>query len=297
MITRDKTIPKQDKKLAAMTKHNPELGETILTGDIKTNVHIQGHGNPVMLIHGSGPGVTAWANWRLVIPELAKTRQVIAPDMLGFGYTQRPQDNTYSVDKWIRHAIDILDALGHTKVDLIGNSFGGGLALALAIAHPERINRLVLMGSVGVSFPLTKGLAKVWGYTPSLENMYELLNIFAFDRNLVTDELAELRYKASIRDGFQESFAAMFPAPRQRWIESLASSDKNIRSIKHEALILHGREDDVIPLRASLDLFNKMPNAQLHVFGKCGHWTQIEHTARFCALVENFLSEQAEEAI
>ena len=87
-----------------------------------------------MLIHGSGPGVTAWANWRLTIPELAKERRVIAPDMLGFGYSERPQDQHYSKLRWVEHAIGVLDALDIEQADIIGNSFGGGLALALIVA-------------------------------------------------------------------------------------------------------------------------------------------------------------------
>ena len=150
---------------------------------------------------------------------------------------------------------------------------------------------VVLMGSVGVSFPLTAGLDAVWGYEPSLEAMRKLLDVFAYDRSLVTDELAELRYQASIRPGFQESFAAMFPAPRQRWVDALGSPEEAIRALPHDTLILHGREDEVIPLSASLRLAELIDRAQLHVFGRCGHWTQIEHADRFARLVNDFLNE------
>ena len=103
--------------------------------------------------------------------------------------------------------------------------------------------------------------------------------------------MAELRYQASIRPGFQESFAQMFPAPRQRWVDGLASNEADIRAVQHETLVIHGREDQVIPLQASLQLAQLIPNAQLHVYGHCGHWTQIEHAGRFARLVEDFLSE------
>lgn len=277
-------------------ENSPEIGREITAAGYRTNVHDHGddcsqNGVPVMMIHGSGPGVTAWANWRLVIPELAKHRRVVAPDMLGFGYTERPEDNTYNRERWVAHAIGVMDALDLQQVDLVGNSFGGGLALALAIEYPERVRRLVLMGSVGVSFPITEGLNEVWGYEPSLENMRRLMDVFAFNKGLLTDELAEMRYQASIRSGFQESFSAMFPAPRQRWVDNLASEEKDIRELPHETLILHGREDEVIPLDASLQLAELIDRAQLHVFGRCGHWTQIEHASRFARLVNDFLTE------
>lgn len=273
------------------TPSSPEIGRSLLAAGRLTNVHDLGSGAPVLLIHGSGPGVTAWANWRLVMPALAESRRVIAPDMAGFGYTERRPDDDYSMDDWVSHAVGVLDALGIERTDLVGNSFGGAIALALAIRHPERVRRLVLMGSVGVKFEITPALDAVWGYQPSLESMRGLLDLFAYDRGLVNDDLARLRYEASVRPGFHESFAAMFPAPRQRWVDAMASAEADIRALPHQTLVIHGREDKVIPLLTSQTLSTWIPRAQLHVFGQCGHWTQIEHAGRFARLVTDFLSE------
>ena len=273
--------------------HNPEIGKSIIANGIATNYHDVGahSGTPVLLIHGSGPGVSAWANWRLTIPALAAQRRVIAPDLVGFGFSERPAGVRYDLDTWVAHAVGLLDALAIDRADIVGNSFGGALALALAIRHPTRVRRLVLMGSAGVSFPLTAGLDAVWGYQPSIATMRKLLDIFAFDRTLVNDELAELRYNASIRPGFQESFGSMFPAPRQHAVDALASREQDIRALTQPTLVIHGREDQVIPVNNSITLANWIVNSQLHIFGCCGHWTQIEHAARFNQLVANFLSE------
>lgn len=274
---------------------NPEIATKVSTGAFQTNCHDLGTSSagqpPVLLVHGSGPGVSAWANWRLVMPELAGSRRVLAPDMVGFGYTDRPAGIAYTMDTWVQQALDLLNTLDVPQVDVVGNSFGGALSLALAIRAPQRVRRLVLMGSVGVPFTLTPGLDAVWGYEPSLATMKSLLDIFAHNRALVTDELAELRYQASIRPGFQESFAAMFPAPRQRWVDAMASAEADLRALPHETLVIHGREDRVIPLQNSLTLSEWIPNSQLHVFGHCGHWTQIEHAGRFVRLVVDFLAE------
>ncbi len=269
---------------------NPEIGRSIVAAGIRTNLHDVGSGPPLLLIHGSGPGVSAWANWRLVMPVLARQARVLAPDMVGFGFTERPDGQRYDMDTWVAQAVGLLDALGIERTDLVGNSFGGALALALAIRHPARVRRLVLMGSVGVPFEITPALDAVWGYTPSLDNMRRLLDLFAFDRSLVNDELARLRYEASIRPGFQESFAAMFPAPRQRWVDAMASREEDIRRIPHPTLVIHGREDRVIPWTNSLTLSQWIERSQLHVFGRCGHWTQIEHATRFAQLVANFIA-------
>ncbi|HHN67321.1 MAG TPA: alpha/beta fold hydrolase [Thermopetrobacter sp.] len=275
---------------------NPEIGRRGVAAGFATNYHEAGAGHPVILIHGSGPGVSAWANWRLTIPALAERFRVLAPDIVGFGFTERPADNRYDMDLWLGHLIGFMDALEVDRAHIVGNSFGGALALALTIRHPGRVNRLVLMGAVGVSFEITEGLNAVWGYEPSIDNMRHLLDLFAYDRDLVNDELAKLRYEASIRPGFQESFAAMFPAPRQRWVDAMASDENDIRAIAHETLIIHGREDRVIPFANALKLFSLIKRSQLHAFGRCGHWTQIEHAARFNRLVTDFFAEAEQTA-
>lgn len=274
-----------------MNTINQEIALNVKTGIFNTNYHDLGSGEPIVMVHGSGPGVTAWANWRLIMPHLAKDFRVIAPDMAGFGYSDRVEGITYNLDLWVAQLEDLLNALNLDKVNLVGNSFGGGISLAFAIKNPKRVNKLVLMGSVGVPFTLTDGLNKVWGYEPSFENMRKLMDVFAFDRNLVTDELAQLRYQASIREGFQESFSAMFPEPRQKGIEMLSSKEEKISKLEHQTLIIHGREDQVIPMKNSVDLFSLIPNSQLHIFGKCGHWAQIEHSDRFTMLLQNFFKE------
>lgn len=270
---------------------NPEIGKSVLAAGIRTNYHDSGEGHPVFLVHGSGPGVSAYANWRLTMPALSKYYRVIAPDMAGFGFTDRPENYNYSKDNWVKHIIGIMDALEIEKAHIVGNSFGGALAIATALRYPERIDRMVLMGAAGTQFEVTEGLNAVWGYQPSIKNMRDLLDIFAYDRSLVSDELARLRYEASIQPGFQESFSSMFPAPRQRWVDALASSDADIKGLSNETLIIHGREDRVVPLSSSLRLVELIERAQLHVFGRCGHWTQIEQTDRFNRLVVEFFNE------
>ncbi len=270
---------------------NPEIGKTVSAGGIATNYHDAGNGAPVLLLHGSGPGVTAWANWRTVLPVLSGSFRVIAPDIVGFGYTERPADARYQMDYWVDHAVGLLDALDIEKTGIVGNSFGGGLALALAIRHPARVDRIVLMGSSGLEFELTPGLDAVWGYEPSVENMQALIKLFAHDQSIMTDDLVRMRFEASIRPGYQESYASMFPAPRQRHVAALAASEDALRVLENETLIVQGREDQVIPLDSSIRMHRLIPRSQLHVFGKCGHWTQIEQNARFCRLISDFFAE------
>lgn len=273
---------------------SPEIGRSVRTGDIATNLHDVGSGVPILLLHGSGPGVTAWANWRLTIPVLSQRFRVIAPDLLGFGYTERRENPEYTMEAWSAHALSVLDALDIDRAHVVGNSFGGSLALYLGIHHPQRVRRLVIMGGVGVPFEITEGLDRVWGYQPSLENMKQILPLFAYNQDLLGDDLAQLRYEASIRPGFQESFSQMFPEPRQRALDAMTHNEDDIASITAPTMMVHGREDQVIPTYTSKRMFELIDNAELHIFGRCGHWTQIEYADRFCDLVGDFFAADGE---
>lgn len=273
-----------------MEEKRPEIAKSIKTGGFMTNYHDLGSGYPVVLLHGSGPGVTAWGNWNKVFGKLSINYRVIAPDMQGFGFTERQEGDVYTMNNWVRQTVELLDALGIEKAHLVGNSFGGALALSMAIKYPKRVDKLVLMGSMGVSFPITYGLDRVWGYEPSVSNMEELLELFTYDHSFATPELIKSRYESSIQKGFHESFSAMFPAPRQNGVEAMAGNQNYIRDIANETLIIHGREDRVIPLQTSLTLLSLIKNSQLHIFGRCGHWTQIEHADEFSDLLLGFFS-------
>lgn len=270
----------------------PEIGETIVAGGIRTNYHEAGEGPPVLLIHGSGPGVTAWANWRLNLPELAKSFRVMAPDMIGFGYTETAPGGIGDKRVWVDHLRSFLDAKGIEKASLVGNSFGGGLTLAFMIAHPDRVDRAVLMGPAGLDFPITEALDFIWGYEPSVEMMRQAIALLATDPARRTEELVRSRYEASIRPGAHEPYAATFgPQPRQNHIKMLASPEADIAALPHEVLILHGKLDPVIPLDVSVRLCKLIERADMHAFAKCGHWVQIERAASFNRLVTQFFRE------
>lgn len=128
----------------------------------------------------------------------------------------------------------------------------------MAAHAPERVERLVLMGACGVSFPITDGLDRVWGYEPSLATMRGLLDVFAWDPAFATDELA--------------------------------TPEDVIAALPHRTLVVHGRDDRVIPLENAHRLLALVDDARLHVFGRCGHWTQIEHADEFNRLVVDFLA-------
>jgi pimeloyl-ACP methyl ester carboxylesterase len=261
---------------------------TIDAGGLETSYLEAGSGETVLMLHGSGPGVSALANWQHNIPTLAQRFRVLAPDIVGFGATERADDIVYSLGTWTDHVWAFLDAHGIETTAIVGNSLGGRIALQMATDRPDRITKMVLMGTPGVGMTPTEGLAALRAYEPSHDAMRELLrNYFAVDPALITDELVEIRYQASIADGAYEAYRAMFFDPRHTGSE-LGITENEVRAIATPILLVHGREDKVVPLQVSVKMLGLLPNADLHVFSACGHWTQIERADEFSALVTDY---------
>jgi pimeloyl-ACP methyl ester carboxylesterase len=263
---------------------------TIDAGGIETNYFEAGSGEPVLMLHGSGPGVSALANWQHNIPTLAQRFHVLAPDIVGFGATERPDGIVYSLRTWSDHVWAFLDAHAIQRTAIVGNSLGGRIALQMATDRPDRITKMVLMGTPGVGMTPTEGLAALRAYEPSHDAMRDLLrNYFAVDPAMITDELVEIRFAASIAAGAYEAYQAMFFDPRHAGSE-LGITENEVRTITTPALLVHGREDKVVPMHVSVTMLGLLPNADLHVFSRCGHWTQIERADEFSALVADYLA-------
>lgn len=264
-------------------------GKYVPVDGVSTHYHDEGSGPAVLLLHGSGPGVSAWANWSRTIPVLAKQRRVVAPDIVGFGYTQRPETIRYGVKTWSQHVMGLMDTLNIDRFDIVGNSMGGRLAMGIADDHPSRVGRLILMGSGGVKGEMTEGLRLLRAYQPSREAMRELISTaFVYNQALLTDELVEARYQASAAPGAQEAYWAMFHDPQHEG-DKMEMDEARISAIEAPSLIIHGRFDNVVPLERGMRLLELIPNSELHVF-RCGHWTQIECADRFNHIVLDFLS-------
>jgi 2-hydroxymuconate-semialdehyde hydrolase len=259
---------------------------------IDTHFHDAGDGPALLLLHGSGPGVSAWSNWRAVYPALVDGYRVIAPDQIGFNKTQPEGSVEYGRKLWTDHALALMDELGIDRFNVIGNSMGGAIALSMVAARPAAIDRVVAMGTMGIGGPIPSGLAEVWGYDPSPEAMRRLVELFAHDQSIVTDELVQMRYQASAEPIVRDAFAAMFPEPRQNGVDDLALSEQELRAIAQPVLLAHGYHDQIVPLRStSLPLMDVLPDAQLHAFGQSGHWVMIEQPRAFTAAVLAFLQE------
>ncbi len=282
-----------------MTVTNSE----IQTGNFRTflNRSGEGHRETILFLHGSGAGVTAWSNWQYALPFFDDTFQSVAPDLVGFGATRHPENPPTEIRKWMRHWVDqslsLLDALDIRKAHLVGNSMGGAIALQLLMEAPERFDRVVLMGSIGVPHKITPGIDRLWSFydDPSVVVFRNIIKWFVYDESFLGDRLdgiARSRYEAAMNPDVQRSFKAMFPAPRQKVLDDLVVPDLALRRMTNPTLLVHGRDDGIVPLETSMHLLEHLPRVQLHVFGQCSHWTQIEYAKQFNQLVLQFLTGQ-----
>jgi 2-hydroxy-6-oxo-octa-2,4-dienoate hydrolase len=265
---------------------------TVDVAGVRTSHLEAGDGSPLVLLHGSGPGVSAASNWAGTIDALGARHRVLAPDLPGFGFTDFRPGGDYDIKVWTGHVLGFLDALGLERVALVGNSLGGAIALALAMRHPERIERIVAMGTPVGEYPLTDGLAAGRAYEPSPEAMRAVMEHFPFDPGIVTDEMVQSRFATSDRPGAQVAMRCLLPEPAADGGETIVRGlpETALAHVATPTLILHGREDRVIPFEHALRLHRGIADSELHAFGRCGHWVQLERREQFVRLVLDFLA-------
>jgi 2-hydroxymuconate-semialdehyde hydrolase len=279
----------RDDQVAIRTR-DVAVGEYVLrvheTGDVGKDT--------VLFLHGSGPGATGLSNWEAVITDLADRYHCIAPDILGFGDSTHPDDPPRGMGPFgalrVETLLGLLDALGVDRTSLVGNSMGGLFSLRMVIAAPTRINKMVLMGSGGSPVGRGPELGRLVDFydDPTVENMARLMSAFVYEPRMFGDRLHEIaasRMPRAIRPEVQRSHLATFDAAAPADVVS----NEDLQAIEQQTLLIHGREDQFVPLAASYHFFEQIPNSQLHALGKCGHWTQIEHRARFVNLIDAFL--------
>lgn len=257
------------------------------------NIHTNqaGEGEALILLHGSGPGATGWSNFSNNIPALAEHHRVIAADMPGWG--ESDPCSWQQRDHWAAVA-ELLDALEIDKASLIGNSMGGGTTIRFGYEHPERVHKLITMGSSNGAPALfgagglTEGLKILQkGYRePTFETMRELVDVMTFDSGFATDELIQDR--ADMVSAHPEHNENFIQGIGKRAIVELDHA--KVATITAPTLLFHGRDDRVVHFENSLRLVQLIANARLVLINQCGHWLQIEHAAEFNRLVLDFLA-------
>jgi 4,5:9,10-diseco-3-hydroxy-5,9,17-trioxoandrosta-1(10),2-diene-4-oate hydrolase len=255
-------------------------------------------GPPVVMLHGGGPGASAWSNFGPNLPVFAERFRTLLVDQPGFGQSARPPVTgsyfTFSADALAA----LLTELGIERVHLIGNSLGGGTAVRFALNYPERAGCLVLMGPGGLSLNLfapdpTEGVKRLMEFSappgPTRAKLEAFLRTLVCDQRLVTDELIDERFAAA---SDPEALAAMASLGASFFSPAHAEEGllwREAHRLRQRVLLIWGREDRVNPLDGALVALKTIRRAQLHVFGGCGHWAQLEKFDEFNRLVISFL--------
>lgn len=270
----------------------------IQEGDLDLQLHYNdvGQGDEtVVMLHGSGPGASGWANFnRNIEPLIAAGYRVILMDCPGWSKSDPIVCRGSRSDLNARALKGLLDALDLDRVHILGNSMGGHSAVAFALANPQRVGKLVLMGGgTGGASPFvpmpTEGIKLLNGLyrEPTIDNLKKMMNVFVFDASSLTEELFQTRLDNMLarRDHLENFVASLAANPKQ-----FPDFGPRLHEISAQTLVIWGREDRFVPMDAGLRLLAGLPNAQLHVFNRCGHWAQWEHADAFNRMVLDFLS-------
>ena len=266
--------------------------------DVTYRLHATGASGPkaLLFLHGSGPGATGLSNWQAVIEELGERFYCLAPDMIGFGESEHPENPPIGMKAFnllqAQTLWQLLDKLGVDDVHLVGNSMGGMISIRMGLTQPERVETMLLMGSGGApNLPITPGLQHLRTFyaDPTPEQLRRLLESFVYDMDSlkgVVDRVVAERMPYISRADVGRSHRAMFdpsaPPP--------SFTDEELASLPHRTLCVHGRDDIIVPVESSTYLAKHLPDAALHIIPKCGHWTQIEKHDTFVFLLQSLIA-------
>lgn len=287
-----------------MTSETSELSYEDTLREIRTDAgtlryHEAGDGPPLLLLHGSGPGVTGWRNFRGNLPVFAADFRCLILEFPGFGVSDDfgGHPMVTAADAVVR----FVDALGLDRVDIVGNSMGGGVALGYASSHPERVRRVVTIGGVGrnlFSPGPGEGIRLLQEFTenPSRERLIQWLYSMVYDPALITEELIEERWTQATDPDTLASARRMYgKAAFAQMMQAMQSSDTPppwamLHRVTAPTLLTWGRDDRVSPLDMALIPMRTLPRGELHVFPNCGHWAMIEQKTAFESAVRAFLT-------
>ena len=254
----------------------------------------------LVMLHGGGPGASGVANYHQNLAALTKQFRVVLPDQPGFGGSYRPSQEELDASSITQIAVDRLieafDTLGIQQFHLLGNSLGGAAAIALAQQHPDRVTRLVLMAPGGGWLPFgptpTEGQKEMFRYYngegPTLKKMGKFIGVMTAEPKKWADT-TQARFEASLEESHVEFYHRLNAHFAKR--HGMDPLWQQLHKIKAPTLLLWGRDDRTITLEGAQIMLKYIRDVQLHVFGNCGHWVQLERQAEFERLVADFLSE------
>lgn len=276
------------------TQDNVLESRFVTAGGVRLHYQETGTGYPVICLHGAGPGANAESNFRRNVGALSKKFRTILLDSPQFGKSEKVAIEEGRLGFNARVLDAFMTEIGVDRAHFIGNSMGGQIAMKLAVDHAQRVDRLVVIGSGAVNTsaltPLpvegVKMISRYYkGEGPTLEKLRELLEAIVYDRSFLSEEIIRERFEATIEPETLELFTKRQGPYRK---EDLAP---DLPKIEAPTLVVWGLDDRFGALDVGLQITRLMPNAQMHIFSRCGHWAQVEHAEAFNRLVGGFLED------
>jgi pimeloyl-ACP methyl ester carboxylesterase len=268
-------------------------------------IHYQEAGDedapPLILIHGFISSNLIWSN--TLLPLANAGFRVIAPDLPGYGYSDKPKDARYTIDEQARAVTRLMDGLGIQTATIVGASYGGAIAATLALDYPERVEKLILVGAVSNDEAKKKLLLRIsrspiigdvvtplflgsrWVLRKRMQNMYRRMGKPINERMIASRHhlLATANtHRAMIRTA-------------RHWSANRIQKEASL--IRRPTMLLWGDQDDHIPLDHAMRLRDAVPNARLIVFRNCGHLPPAECPEKFVEVVADFCQTRQSEPL
>lgn len=259
----------------------------VTAAGLRVHLHEHGTGPLLLLVHGGGPGANGWANFGQNMAGLSRSFRTVIVDLPGFGKSESAQieggQHTFHAGVFA----DLIRQCGEERAHVVGLATGGAIGIAMAAEHPEVVDRLVLVSSAGglPTFSVTpsEGLRRIREYYlgdgPSREKMRSYLEMVIDDRSLISEELVEERYVASVENRARDGAGV----PESVW--------EKMPRIAAPTLVVWGRDNRVLGYDHALSMLTQIPDVEVHLFGGASLWVPWERRERFESLLRGFLTQ------
>ena len=266
-------------------------GKFVVAGGLSTYYLEAGSGPPVVLVHGGGAGADAQGNWTGTIACLADRYKIFAPDMVGFGRSEKPpgEDFQYSQAEREAHLAAFIDALGVGPVALVGNSMGGLTALGVACDRPDLVSSLVLMGSAGLPVPMSPQLHAIIEYDFTESGMQRIVEALTGPDFVAAEGMVEYRHALSVEPGARQAYKRI--TDWQKANGGLLAGEARIAAVRWPTLVVAGEEGGVGPVPHTYHFLGMVTDIPGVVIPRCGHWPMIEYPELFAAIVDEFVQQ------
>ena len=243
----------------------------------------------ILFVHGSGPGASGWSNFKGNYPFLAEHGYwTIVPDTMGYGYSTKPEEGTFSLDDVAAQYKGLLDELGVDRVSVVGNSQGGAIAITMALNYPELVEKLVLMAPGGLEQRETymemegiKAMIRVlYKEGISKESMRKVFTLQLCDESLITDEIIEERFQVAMTQ-HKDNIARI----------RVANQEDRLSEIQCPVLCFWGANDKFCPSSGATKIASGCPSSRTMLIGNCGHWVMVEYPKLFNELTLKFVND------